>query len=87
MCTHYRLGDEVLDELPTDPVDIEQATPIMEYFAGWTEDLRAARSLDELPEAARTYLRAIEETVGIPLCLVSVGPERSHTIDLRSMFE
>jgi adenylosuccinate synthase len=40
MCTHYRLGDEVLDELPTDPVDIEQATPIMEYFAGWTEDLR-----------------------------------------------
>jgi adenylosuccinate synthase len=86
MCTHYRLGGALLDELPTDPVDIEQVTPVMEYFPGWTEDLRAARSLDELPAAARTYVRAIEESVGIPLCLVSVGPERSHTIELRAAF-
>jgi adenylosuccinate synthase len=86
MCTQYRLGDELLDELPTDPVDIEQVTPVIEYFAGWTEDLRPARSLDELPAAARTYVRAIEEAVGVPLCLVSVGPERGHTIELRPAF-
>ncbi|HET6479555.1 MAG TPA: adenylosuccinate synthetase, partial [Actinoplanes sp.] len=86
MCTRYRLGGALLDELPTDPVDIEQVTPVMEYFPGWTEDLRGARSLDELPAAARTYVRAIEEAVGIPLCLVSVGPERGHTIELRAAF-
>lgn len=86
MCTHYRLGDATLDELPTDPVDIEQVTPVLEHFPGWSEDLSGARSLDELPDAARTYVRAIEESLGIPLCLVSVGPERRQTIELRAAF-
>jgi adenylosuccinate synthase len=86
MCTHYRLDGELLDELPTDPVDIQRVEPVLEYFPGWTEELRAARSLDDLPQAARTYVRAIEAAVGIPLFLISIGPERRHTIELRTAF-
>ncbi|GAB4511100.1 MAG: adenylosuccinate synthase [Haliangiales bacterium] len=87
LCTHYRLDGEVLDELPTDPEDIERAEPVWETLPGWRDDVRAARSLGDLPAAARDYVSAIERAVGIELCLVSVGPERAHTIELKSGFE
>lgn len=83
VCTGYRLDGEVLDELPVDPVDIERAEPICESFAGWTEEIGAAASLDDLPRAARGYISAIEDMVGVPMYLISVGPERTQTIILR----
>jgi adenylosuccinate synthase len=86
MCTRYRLDGALLDELPTDPVDIERVEPVLEHFPGWTEALHGARALDDLPPAARTYVRAIEDAVGIPFSLVSIGPERRQTIELGTAF-
>ena len=51
-----------------------------ETFAGWTEDLRAAKSIATLPEAARRYMATIEERTGVPITIVSVGPERNQTL-------
>ena len=47
---------------------------------GWKEDITGARSFDELPEAAKAYVRKIEEITGVPVGVISVGPDRTQTI-------
>ncbi len=58
-----------------------RATPIYEDFEGWAEPIHDVRSLADLPENARRYVSAIEEHAGVPIVLVSVGPERTQTIE------
>ena len=60
---------------------LARATPVFERFPGWAEPLSGARSLAELPENARRYVAALEEAAGVPIVLVSVGPERTQTIE------
>ncbi len=47
---------------------------------GWKEDITGVKSFDELPENAKAYVRKIEELTGVPVGLVSVGPDRTQTI-------
>jgi adenylosuccinate synthase len=86
VCVQYRLGDRLLDELPLDPDDLASAEPVYETVEGWVEDAREARDLDDLPAGARRYLTRIEDLLGIPLYLVSVGPGRAETIVLKNPF-
>ncbi len=79
-CTGYRIGGRVLDEPPMSESDLEKAEPVYREFAGWTEDLRACRTIAELPDNARRYIDAIEERAGVPVTIVSVGPERNQTL-------
>ena len=58
-----------------------RATPIYDEFEGWPEPINDIRSLADLPENARRYLSAIEAHAGVPIVLVSVGPERTQTIE------
>ena len=58
-----------------------RATPIYEDFEGWEEPIHDVRSLADLPEAARRYVTALEEHAGVPIVFVSVGPERTQTIE------
>ena len=60
---------------------LDGATPIYEDFAGWAEPIHDVRSLGDLPENARRYVSALEEQAGVPIVLVSVGPERTQTIE------
>ena len=48
---------------------------------GWSESIEGARTLDDLPEAARAYIARIEREVGVPADLIGVGPERESTIE------
>ncbi len=86
VCTEYKLDGRRLDELPVDPVDIARVEPVYRSFPAWEEDITRARTLDDLPEAARAYINAIEAEVGIPFYLVSLGPDRNQTITLRDPF-
>jgi len=61
-------------------------TPTYESFPGWSESLEGARSLEDLPAAARRYVAFIEEQAGCPVWLVSVGSRREETILLRDPF-
>jgi adenylosuccinate synthase len=81
LCVGYRLNGRVLDEVPVDPGDLAEVVPVLESFGAMPEDSRQARSLDDLAPAVRKYLARIETEVGVPLCLVSVGPGREATID------
>ncbi len=83
LCTGYRLrddgGDRVLDYVP-DTTTQGMVEPLYETWPGWQVDTSGCRIWDDLPQAARAYLRRIEELAGAPIRFVSVGPERSQMV-------
>ena len=64
------------------PIYADEAEPVTEYMEGWRCDVSGARRWTELPEAARRYVRRVEEEVGVPLGWLSVGPRREQYIRL-----
>jgi len=87
VCVAYDTPAGRVDDLPIDLLEEGgQATPVYEELEGWTESLDHVRVLDQLPGAARRYVRYIEEKSGVPLYLVSVGPSRDATIVLHNPF-
>jgi adenylosuccinate synthase len=79
ICVGYRLRGKVLDELPVDPDDIQNISPVYEELPGWPAE-PPARTRAELPAGAQRYLDRVRELVGLPYALVSVGPGREETI-------
>ncbi|MEO5917932.1 MAG: adenylosuccinate synthase [Candidatus Limnocylindrales bacterium] len=77
----YEVGGQRLDHWPSSARAIADAMPIYEEFPGWEEPIHDVRSLAGLPENARRYVTALEEIAGVPIVLVSVGPERTQTIE------
>src|SRR5574337_334926 len=82
----YRLGARVVDILPLDPDEIAACEPVYESLPGWRESTFAATAWDRLPAAARAYLERVEALVGVPIAMVSTGPDRDHTIVRRHPF-
>ena len=80
LCTAYEANGTQHAELPLGPADLAPFKPVYESMPGWSEDLSGARTLADLPAAARHYLRRIEELTGVPVSLISVGPERSQIV-------
>jgi len=87
VCVAYETPNGRVEDLPIDLLDEPQVCrPVYEELQGWTEPLEAVRTLDELPKAARAYVRYLEEGAGVPVYLVSVGPRRRETIMLHNPF-
>ena len=80
LCVAYQKGSKIIEDLPFGPSYLEGYKPVYKEFPGWTEDVGAIRSWDNLPQAARDYLDAISQLAGIPVRLVSVGPEREQIV-------
>jgi adenylosuccinate synthase len=81
LCVSYEIDGRRVDAWPSSADLLFRATPIYEEFTGWTEPIHDVRSLADLPETARRYVTAVEEHAGAPIVLVSVGPERTQTIE------
>ena len=77
----YEVEGRRIDVWPSSGSTLARATPIYEDFPGWEEPIHGARTLADLPENARRYVTALEEHAGVPVVLVSVGPERTQTIE------
>ena len=60
--------------------DLERCRPVYETLPGWSDDLTTARSWDDLPARARDYVRFLAGQIGLPISIVSVGPERLQSI-------
>jgi adenylosuccinate synthase len=84
LCVAYDTPSGRTTELPLDA--FSSAKPVYEAVPGWPSSITSARTLDALPAAARAYLARIEEAVGVPIDLVSVGPDREATIVVREVF-
>jgi adenylosuccinate synthase len=80
ICTGYTIDGAHHQEFPDDLARLDRAEPVLEIVAGWQTDTTGARSLDDLPPAARRYLERIEDLVGVPVEYVSVGTERDQII-------
>ena len=86
LCTGYRLDGVLLDEPPIDLDDLKRAAPVFERFPGWGPLPTSVRSLHDLPAPARRYIDAIADGAGVPLTLVSIGPDRRQTVLLGDPF-
>lgn len=87
ICTGYKLDGNIADIFPVGAEDAARCEPIYEEIAGWKESTVGAKSLEALPENARRYIKRIEELVGVPIDMVSTGPDREETIVLRHPFK
>jgi len=79
VCTAYRYKGETIDHLPFN-IEEENVTPIYQELKGWNADLTNMQSYEEFPEELKNYINFIEENVGVPIKIVSVGPDRKQTI-------
>ena len=87
LCTGYRLGDKLVDIFPVGAEDAARCVPVYEEMPGWTDTTVGAKTMDALPAAARAYIARIEALVGVPIDMVSTGPDREETIVLRHPFK
>jgi adenylosuccinate synthase len=83
VATRYR-GPEgaTFDQFPYHQSILHRATAEYEQLPGWDEDITGARTLDDLPDTARSYLQFIEDFVGVPIVLIGVGPARDQVIEV-----
>ncbi len=86
ICTGYDCEGAILTEIPASVEKLSRCRPIYEEFPGWKGDISAVRRFEDLPENAVKYVKKLEELVGCPIILVSVGPRRDETIILRNPF-
>lgn len=78
VCTHYELNGKKIDYLPFD--DNEQLIPIYQELPGWQENLMELEKLSDAPMAVHKYISWLEDTLKIPISIVSVGPDRKQTL-------
>ena len=87
VCTGYELEGRRLDILPLDADEIAACRPVYERFEGWQESTAGHTRWEQLPANARRYLECVQAVIGVPIDMVSTGPDREHTIVLRHPFQ
>ena len=86
ICTAYELDGEKIYHYPASLKELSRCKPIYEELPGWSEDITGCKTLAELPENARNYVHRISELVGVRISTFSVGPDRTQTNVLESVW-
>lgn len=84
-CTAYRIGDTITDRFPFEVNDAD-ITPVYTELPGWKQDLTECRDYASLPDKFTSYVAFIEQQLGVPVSILSVGPDRDQTIVRRQLF-
>ncbi|MDZ7871460.1 MAG: adenylosuccinate synthase [Rheinheimera sp.] len=88
ICVGYRQPDGSVSTVPPMAAEgYELVTPVYETMPGWSESTFGVQSLEDLPQAARNYIKRLEEITEVPIDIVSTGPDRVQTIVLRHPYE
>jgi adenylosuccinate synthase len=85
VCTGYRVGDTVHEQLPADQSSVHHAEPVYTEVPGWGGDITEVPTYGDLPQEARDYVELLEEHAGTPITWVSIGPKRSQTLVRRDV--
>ncbi len=80
ICNGYRMHGQELDLLPVGAEEVAGCVPVYESMPGWSQSTFGVKRWDDLPVAARNYLNRLEQLCGVPIAIVSTGPEREETI-------
>jgi adenylosuccinate synthase len=87
MCVGYAIDGQPIKQIPASLNVLAKVKPIWEEFEGWQSDTSHCQSYDELPALARKYVERISTAAGVPLGIVSVGPNRDQTIVLAKLLD
>jgi adenylosuccinate synthase len=80
VCTHYKLNNgQVIDVVPYEIVD-EELEPVYKTFKGWYKNLAHVKEFSQLPDELHNYITYLEEELGVPINIVSLGPDRTQTL-------
>ena len=83
ICVAYEIDGVRTEQFPVDAVMLDRAEPIYETISGWTESTRAITEYSQLNAGARSYIKRLEEIVGVPAKIISTGPRREETLVLQ----
>lgn len=86
ICTAYKCGDEIIEHYPASLDMLAKCEAIYEEMPGWSEDITGCKTLDELPESTRNYVKRVSELTGIPISIFSVGRNREQTNQVRPIY-
>ncbi|MBQ8706832.1 MAG: adenylosuccinate synthase [Succinivibrionaceae bacterium] len=87
ICVSYRKNGKTIESSPMAAKDYEGIEPVYETMPGWKQSTYGVKSMDDLPEAAKNYIRRLLEVTGLPLAIISTGPDRDETIVLQDPFD
>ena len=80
LCIGYNTENKVITDYPYEITTLDSAEPVYETFGGWSDDISSIKNYEDLPKNAKTYLKAIEDFIEVPITFISVGPERTENI-------
>ena len=80
VCTAYELDGQIVRDFPSDARAFARAVPMYETLAGWQQSTSECKNVEDLPEAAKTYLKFLADLMEIPIAIISLGANRGQTI-------
>lgn len=80
ICIAYELDGKRIDYFPSQVEELRRVQPVYETLPGWQQDITEIRAVNDLPKNAQRYLDRISELIGLPVAVVSVGPDREQTM-------
>jgi len=86
ICNAYRFRGETLTVAPVGADALAESEPIFESMPGWTESTVGVTDYEQLPQAAKNYIARLSELVGVPIDIVSTGPDRDETIVIKNPY-
>jgi len=86
ICTAYQLDGKTIDYFPASIPTLEKCRPVYEELPGWEKPTGAIRLFKDLPPNARKYIKRLEELIGCPANMISVGQQREQTVVRKSVF-
>lgn len=86
ICTGYKYKDQIIEHYPASLKVLGECEAIYEEMPGWSEDITRAKSLEDLPETTRNYVKRVSELTGIPIAIFSVGRNREQTNQVRPIY-
>jgi adenylosuccinate synthase len=87
VCVAYEIDGVRVEELTASQTDFHHAKPIYEFLPGWKENISKAKSIEDLPNNAREYVKFLERVSGAPISAIGVGPGRDETIVVRDLIK
>jgi adenylosuccinate synthase len=87
VCLGYEYKGKTFDTVPSDLAAFTEGKPIYKTFKGWSETVTELTSVDQLPQTLRDYVKFIEDTLKVKSVLLSVGPDRKQTLEIRNPFQ
>ena len=87
LCTGYKINGELTKDFPTDANKFDSVEAVYEEFPGWNTSTQELRDFDKAPATFKSYIQRIEEFLGIPVAMASVGPERDATLQRMNVWE